>query len=81
MVELQIAVRWICALIKWLPQKVTAEEIEKAFHLTMPKGRSLLASNFNVSDTGEIFIIFVPLLNRAAALICPHFSLTQVWLP
>ena len=74
MVELQIAVRWICALIKWLPQKVTAEEIEKAFHLTMPKGRSLLASNFNVSDTGEIFIIILSAhLNRAAASICLLF--------
>ena len=74
MVELQIAVRWICALIKWLPQKVTAEEIEKAFHLTMPKGRSLLASNFNVSDTGEIFVIILSAhLNRAAASICLLF--------
>ena len=74
MVELQIAVRWICALIKWLPQKVTAEEIEKAFHLTMPKGRSLLASNFNVSDTGEIFIILLSAhLNRDAAFLCLSF--------
>ena len=74
MVELQIAVRWICAQIKWLPQKVTAEEIEKAFHLTMPKGRSLLASNFNVSDTGEIFIILLSAhLNRDAAFLCLPF--------